>query len=32
MRVAALLDPEVFEMQLLAVPFRPKEVGVAFEG
>ena len=32
MRVATLLDPEIFDVDLLAVSVRPEEIGVAFEG
>src|SRR5258708_4310239 len=32
MRVAALLDPKIFEMKLLAVPAGPEQVGVALAG
>src|SRR5262249_61062291 len=31
-RVAALLDPQVFDVKLLAVAIGPEEIGVSFKG
>ena len=31
-RVAALLNPEIFEVKLLAVTIGPEEIGIALEG
>src|ERR1044072_8745503 len=30
MRISALLDPEIFQMELLAVAVRPEQIGIAF--
>ena len=32
MRVTALLDPEILDVELLTVSISPEEVGVALEG